>query len=398
MTSRFWLGATVAVTLVVMGGMVAWGLRERRNPRPDAPFGRYGPARVGSVAPDRAPEMPEGCDVDPARPPKLVFDLQNDVLDVGPMRQGQKLDREVTVRNVGSGPLCVSQVQTGCGCVRAEMPGSRRIDPTETATLRVTVDIDFNRSGLQQKDVRLYTNEPGRPVATFRVNADVRLGVVLLDPSAPFGRLMRGKPGEARVRLRSPAEDAAWEVTAVEGTKGAYAFTVTEATPEPAFRVLEVRIAHPGDDRIGPWNDTLKIRTTHPERAEVVVHGSATIVDRYFASPAEVPFGYLAREVEGTWYPVRILAADPTGSVPLAGARIEGEGFEVGEKRPAGAGEWLVYVRPVTKGVEGGKLKATLVVDLDDPVLPTVRVPLRLEVLSRVAPARGRPTTTARGM
>jgi len=395
MTSRAWLIATVVATLVVMGGMVAWGLRERANPTAAAGQSRRPPPtrvpRVGPVEPDREFEMPPGCEVDPKRPPKLVFDLVNDQIDFGAMRQGQVATREVVVRNVGSGPLCISDVHAGCGCIRVKLVGGKqRIEPTESATIEVTVDVGPSRQDLQQKDVNVHTNEPGRKRATFRVTADVRLGLMLLDPVAQFGRAMRGRPATATVRLRSPADDPEWTVTAVEGAQAPYTFEIDppDATKEPGFRHVALKVRHPGTDELGPRVDTLKIKTNHPERPEVLVHTNMNVVDRYFASPPQVPFGVLETEKTGSWLPLRILAADPKGSVPFAGARIEGAGFEVGETAPIGTGEWSVAVRPSARGVAPGRVNAALVVALDDPEMKELRVPLKMDVVSREVRSR----------
>jgi hypothetical protein len=200
---------------------------------------------------------------------------------------------------------------------------------------------------------------------------------------------MRDKPVSALVRLRSPVDDPPWTVTGVEGTKAAYTFELEDLPPkDPAFRYVQLRLKHPGTSDLGVQVDAVKIRTTHPDRAEVLVHTNLTAVDRYFASPAQVPFGVLETERAGSWLPIRILAADPKGSVPFAGARIEGEGFETGETAPIGSGEWSIPVRPNTKGVAAGRVSAALVVSFDDPEMKELRVPLRMEVVSRDVRAR----------
>jgi hypothetical protein len=394
MSSRFWLSATVVLALVVMGGMVAWGLRERarEGERRGAPPPRGGLGPLGS---DREFEMPEGCEVDPARPPKAVFDLKDDRLDVGAMRQGQTLEREVVLRNVGSGPLCLQRPpDSGCGCVRAVLLGERVIPPTTTATIRLTVDVG-TREGLQDKEVRLYTNDPSRRVAIFRVVADVRLGVLLLDPVAMFGRGMRGRESTATVRLKSPVEEPAWEVTGVEAANAKISFEAAPAeSPDPRFRVVEVRLRHPGSDVLGPQSDTVKIRTSHPDHREVVVTASLTVVDRYFASPVKGSLGVLAAGALGSWFPLRIVPGDPKGSVPLAGVRVEGDAFEADDPRPRDSGEWEVRVRAHARGVSPGTAEGTLVVALDDPEMRELRVPLKVVVLGPDGRAGIRPPSS----
>jgi hypothetical protein len=395
-SSRVGLAVTVVLTLGVMGAMVAWGLRERA--REDEAKTRPGwrGTGLGRVASDREFEMPDGCEVDPKRPPKAVFDLKDDRLDVGAMRQGQVLEREVVLRNVGSGPLCLSRPpDTGCGCVRAALEGDDRlIPPTGTATIRVTVDVG-TREGLQDKEVRLYTNDPARRVAIFRVVADVRLGVVLQDPAPTFGQPMRHRESTAVVRLKSPVGEPPWEVTGVEGTNATYGFDVSPGeSSDPAFRVVAVRLRHPGSDRLGPQTDTIKIRTSHPDHREIVVHSRMTVVDKYFASPTRLPMGVLAAEAQGSWQTLRVLPADPKGAVPFAGASVESGPFEVDDPRPGRDGEWVLRVRAVPREASSGTVEGTLVVRLDDPDLPELRVPLSVVVLGRVGRTGIRPPTS----
>jgi hypothetical protein len=299
------------------------------------------------------------------------------------MRQGQSVDKEVTLRNAGSGPLCVSGVTTGCGCVRATLLGDRRIPPGGTGIVQVTVDVGRNRQGPQSKEVRVFTNDPDRRTASFRVLADVRLGVILMDSVAQFGRTMKSRPATASVRLKSPRTEPPWEVTALKGSHAAYSFVAEEiASTEPDFRVLQLRIQHPGSDRTGPNVDTIKLQTSHAEHREILIQAHLMVVDRYFAAPPEFPFGLMEPDKVGHWYQVRLLSGEPNTSVPFAGVRVEGKAFEAGEASPAGSGEWTVPLRVDTHGLTPGRTNATLVVSLDDPDVKEIRVPLWVEVIA----------------
>jgi hypothetical protein len=315
---------------------------------------------------------------------------------VGPMRQGQVLVRDVVFRNLGSGVLCVSAPHAACGCVRATIEGDRRMEPAESRTVKVTVDIG-SRQGKQDKEVRFHTNDPTRKVATFRVIADVRLGVILLDPVVEF-RMTKGRPGTAVARLKSPKDERPWEVLSVEGAEAKYEFDVEEVpSTEPDFRLVNVRLTHPGSDVQGAQADKVKIRTSHPDHAEMLLTASVRVLDRYFAAPTSVPFGGLPADREGEWFDVRLLPADPTRPVPFAGARVEGKGFEVGKSAPAGSGEWIVAVRPNTRGLSPGTAQATLVVSFDDPEFPQTRVGLTVRVIDPARRAGGVPSGTAYG-
>lgn len=243
-----------------------------------------GPPSVPSRAttePVRAVAAAPACDVDLAKPPRVVVDLAGDTIEFGPVRQRQTAVRDVTVRNAGDGPLCVTGVHAGCGCLRAELVGSKRLEPGEAAALRVTLDPGPNLEGPIAKDVHLYTNDPARPTAVVRVVADVHVGVKLVDAVAHFGALSRGQPGTALVRLRSPRSEPPWEVTAVRGAGWTYGFeAAVVASPDAAFRLVELRLTHPGWQEPGEVSDAIKAATTHPEHLEFVLHARAQIAER----------------------------------------------------------------------------------------------------------------------
>src|SRR5438093_435313 len=102
--SRIRVAGVAALAAAVMGGVVASALlfRGQRSSAdsevpPLAAQRPYGPAR-----PDKAHEMPAGCEADPKSPPAAVFDLPDDLLDLGSAKQNVVIERDVTVRNIGS--------------------------------------------------------------------------------------------------------------------------------------------------------------------------------------------------------------------------------------------------------------------------------------------------------
>ena len=66
--------------------------------------------------------------VDLLRVPELRgIEESNGVLDLGLLKQGVKLTRDVEFKSTGKGALCVGQVTTGCGCLTARSSaGSKR--------------------------------------------------------------------------------------------------------------------------------------------------------------------------------------------------------------------------------------------------------------------------------
>ncbi len=106
-------------------------------------------------------------------PPRIVVEPPSQDLGVVPQ---ELLEVTYTVRNEGGSPLLIEKISTSCGCTRAEMDQSR-LDPGETATLRVTLDpVDDNLYGEILRVVYIRSNDPDTP------EAEVELRVTILKP------------------------------------------------------------------------------------------------------------------------------------------------------------------------------------------------------------------------
>src|SRR5262245_24017186 len=384
------LGVAVLAVLV-MGGVVASALVTRAKGQgeeaSDADATEVARVRdalhtYGRTAPDRSHEMPTGCEPDPKTPAVARFDLPDDVLDFGAMRQGVQVSRDVTLRNIGPGTLCVDDPVTGCGCVQATLVGDRKIPPAGTVTIRVSVDTTW-REGKQDKDVRLRTNDPNRIDAHFAVRADVKQGILVVSQSTGmfFGRHAPGKPGEISVRLRAPRSDPPFTVTGVEGQRTAFTFEAKEVEPNDAeFRHVDVTIRHPGALEPTLHNEDVKIKTTNADRPEIVVRTQLLVVDKYYAGPKSVSFGYVGPTTPARPRSVQIAAGEPSNDFRVTGARMEGKGFQVGEPRRVTEG-WLVDVTYDGASRKAGTIEAILVVTIDDPEVPELRIPIRATVV-----------------
>src|SRR5947207_2912630 len=123
---RLRIVGVAVLAVAVMGGVVASALVARAKGASDE-GGASGDGdrsardlrSFGSTAPDKKHELPSGCEPNPEKPGTVRFDLADNVLDLGTVRQGVQIQREVTLRNVGSGELCADEPVTGCGCVQA---------------------------------------------------------------------------------------------------------------------------------------------------------------------------------------------------------------------------------------------------------------------------------------
>lgn len=395
--SRAIVLASSLAALAVMAGLVVLAL-SGREPSPQG----GGAPRVPSapLVPEATP-MPEGCVPDPGRPPALEMDLGEQGVDFGRVRQGQQVERRVTFRSTGSGALCIRDVQTGCGCVKARLDGDkRRFEPGETGTLVLLLD-STGRHGVQSKAFSLVTNEIGQARRTWPVHADIALGVVAQATGLDFGRPRKGAACVASVRLASPRDEAPWKVTRVTvkgmGTEPAPDCTwEAREVPDPQLKVVEVVVTHPGRSQNGLWRAPVIVELDHPERREVLLDAQMLILAPVAATPPQAIFGYVEAGGSPRELPVYFRPATTPGVpfqvrepriVPLAGQAFDAGGApfvaSAVEAPPAGQPGWVVRVRYDGAPRAPGLLEAELVVATDLPEQPEVRVPLRATVAGR---------------
>ncbi len=101
--------------------------------------------------------------------PKLV--VSQTEFEFGDMREGAKSSQSLTLTNTGKTPLKIYKVETHCGCTSVDLEESE-IAAGETKTVQLTFDSIFV-SGMAQKEVTLYTNDPNKHIVKLYVKANV---------------------------------------------------------------------------------------------------------------------------------------------------------------------------------------------------------------------------------
>ncbi len=339
--------------------------------------------------------MPVGCVPDPARPPRLVMDLEAAGVDFGKVKQGQTVERRVTFRSAGEGPLCVRDVQTGCGCVKAHLDGDkRRYEPGESGTIVLVLDTT-GRHGLENKAFSVVTNELDQARRTWPVKADVSLGVVASSHVLDFGRPRKGAPAVGTLRLSSPKADPPWTVTevlagtAVNEAAPAYTWELKEIA-DPNLRILELRVTHPGRSTEGLWRSPVVVKLTHPDRAEVSLEGQMLLMLPVQATPPMAILGYLtpglpAREMKIHLRPATL----PPIPFQVTGLRVDppaGKTFDAGgapfvvQQGAEADGSVFVSVNYDGKARQPGLVEAQLVVSTSVPEQPELKIQIRATI------------------
>lgn len=101
--------------------------------------------------------------------PKM--EVSQTLFEFGDMREGAKSTKSFTLKNSGKTPLKIYKVETHCGCTALNLEESE-IAPGETKTVQLSFDSIFV-SGMAQKEVTLFTNDPNNHIVKLYVKANV---------------------------------------------------------------------------------------------------------------------------------------------------------------------------------------------------------------------------------
>lgn len=122
--------------------------------------------------------------------------------DFGEMLQSQKVVHKFEVHNAGKDTLFISRVKPACGCTSAPLTKDV-VGPGESIWMDVTFD-SKRFSGLVNKSVVFYSNDPEQPEAKLSFSATIetaRKVVEALDEPADLGNLLPNRGDQAQIRL-----------------------------------------------------------------------------------------------------------------------------------------------------------------------------------------------------
>lgn len=333
-----------------------------------------------------------GCgELDPDKPPRIEIAIEGGELDLGSLKQGVQIVREVTFKSTGVGPLCVVSAKSSCGCLKASLDASKRIyPPGEEGVVRLVVDTT-GRMGKINKRVTVTSNDPKSPLTSFRVKMDINAGLMSDPRYLQFGNVPPNTSTSRALYLRTQKDDADWKVTGVRSTRKVdgmpavkYTFEVEELQ-DPNYRRIKVRVIHPGLAITGSVHDKLVVTTTHPERPEVRVNAHIHVVPRIVFRARTISLGFVRPGVPRAPTRARIEAGAPGIAFQITGVDVlPPDGGSFG---PGGAPfvatfgkdtkTWWVDVKYDGKARKPGLTKGLLLVKTDDPAQPELRIPVR---------------------
>jgi len=304
--SRRW-GLLALAAGLILGGALACSKQE--PPRTDT-----GAAPEAAKAPQAAPSPKDGlqgmrepagvAEPVPTTPPpgtdvpSIYFPVTEH--DFGRVYEGEKVKTEFDFENRGTAPLEITRVQTSCGCTIVEKP-TAPVDPGGKGKIAVEFD-SKRRKGDQEKDVRIFTNDPQRPLIKLKFSVDVVRRFWFEPDRIEFGLLTKNQPVEDK-RLRVHwLKDFDIEVTGVEISNPAIEVETKplEGEKSNALEItlhvtdLKPLLKNPmaGTQRISEF---LTVRTNHPDHAESKIAVFGTVAPEVTVNPRILSYGVVSK-------------------------------------------------------------------------------------------------------
>lgn len=261
----------------------------------------FAPAASGQLLPvDTPPGQPAQPGFAPVTDPnnlvgegRIVF--VNDRLDAGELLDTETGHVEYQFRNVGNGPLTITQIKPSCGCTVPEMEQTV-YQPNETGIIKVDFDPKGKRGNTVQS-IRVFTDSKTTPMVNLTMRALVK-PIVVVEPNAVlnFMSVEKGQRTSKDIRVLGRFSD--FQVTRattndplnfdVEVIPGDEVEIEGEMLREQIVRVILKETATPGQLRA-----ELSIRTNEQKKPIFSMAAVARVMGDVQFAPARLTLGRL---------------------------------------------------------------------------------------------------------
>src|SRR5262249_8267268 len=183
--------------------------------------------------------------------------------DFGRVESGVALEHKFALRNTGSAPLRIENVQLSDKEVKVRIPQS--IPPGETGELTAHIDTQ-SVAGAWKWGIVLQTNDETRPVVAYNIAAYV-YAPLEVDPLQLFFSLYDDETAEKDITITNH-QVAPLAITGVE-KKGSH-FTAALSTVE-AGRKYRLRVTVPQSVEPGRYLEAVRLQTDDPKQPALQV-------------------------------------------------------------------------------------------------------------------------------
>lgn len=308
---------------------------------------------------------------------RIVF--VSDRLDAGELLDTETGHVEYQFRNVGNGPLTISQVKPSCGCTVPELD-QKVYQPNETGVIKVDFDPKGKRGNTLQS-IRVFTDSKSTPMVNLTMRAMVK-PIVVLEPNAVLNFMSVEKGQAVSKDIKVMGRFSGFEVTRatsndplnfdVEVIPGGEVEVDGDTLYEHTIRVTLKDTATPGQLRT-----ELSIRTNEERKSIFSMAAVGRVLGDVQFSPARLTLGRL--EVGDTFEREMRVTSRSGKAFNITGATLNNRTvnakFIATPVDPEKKTEWIVKV---TGSVEQAAARFNTVVNVLTDVTGEELVPLQL--------------------
>jgi len=356
------------------------------------------PARTAG----KTPAFPSDGGDQVGPPPKAVVDDKL-TYEFGVLGQQNTGEKTWTIKNVGKGTLKLKKVRTSCSCTIASLKNTSdtvSVEPGGSTTIKLEWQTR-DRMGKYSQSADIGTNDPALPMLTLAVQGEIVPSIVIYpyqEGTIHFGTHGNDQPIQAKMAVFSP-DDPDLEITSISTsqperitatslplTDDQRAAIGTKIGKGKGYTVeVEVKPGMP----IGALNESVVLKTNHPQRPEVRLELSGRMVGPISAVPGSVQMTVHA----GTKPPSKVVTLWVRGGEPTKFEVAEAPeelkvGIEEVDDQAQGTGKDVksrryrltVTVLPETRPTI---INSSIILKTDHPNATELKIPVMISIINR---------------
>lgn len=298
--------------------------------------------------------------------------------DFGRVESGTALEHKFALRNTGSAPLRIENVQLSGKELKARIPQS--IAPGETGELTALIDTQ-SVAGPWKWSLTLQTNDETTPVVAYNIEAYI-YAPLEVDPLELYFSLYVDETAAKSITITNH-QAAPLTIKGVE-KKGSH-FTAALSTVE-AGRKYQLQVTVPQSVEPGRYLEAVRLQTDDPKRPSLQVGVNVFVKRDVYVFPDSASFGQVA--IQQARNPntsgqltQTLLVKKRAGDFAITGIETNIPFLSI-QKTPSGrAGTFRLDIGLSAEELKTGAFDGEIKIKTDAPDFPTLIVPVTGEIL-----------------
>jgi hypothetical protein len=181
-------------------------------------------------------------------------------LELGDYIQGQKAEKIVQIKNIGTDTLRIGEVSASCGCTATFM-SKKTLGPNEIGDLSITFNTHAY-SGPVSKQVYVASNDSTSPKLTITFSANVTPPLVINPPQIMFGSASVDTTMLRTMTITNGLQKGQIKITSVNVDNDVFKVTLMKNELGPGEQTELQVVIHPS--KPGSIKGDIQLTTDHP--------------------------------------------------------------------------------------------------------------------------------------